>query len=449
MIVLCLLSLLLQTDIAIAGCTGMMCPYDLSNGETCWPAGVGPCEPCEYKKYNCLSARNNTGECMSAEDYKKNCILPSPGLTSQAHAEINITLLTDAAKELGAVCLDGSPAAYYHQPGTGEGANKWYVHHQGGGWCESLDDCLSRSKGQLGSSKSYPKTVNGLGGGYFDSNCDSNPLMCTWNKVMMRYCDGASFSGDNETVQTYKGVDLHWRGSRIRKAIVADLLTKGLDKATDLVVSGCSAGGLATYLHTDQWCDAVPHAKCVGLPDSGFFLDYQDPTEQCMPAQSSLPGGLGNTIPGNYHCGLKWTYEIQNATSGINQDCIDAHPEDLRWKCMFAEHSAEHIRHPVFAMQSEYDSWQTGHVLKGGKPVQTLGNNITSRIQSMLMAHNKESGAFLDSCHHHCGAWNSIKIDGDLVSVAIQKWYNGIGQPNNKKLWNQNKPYPCNDCCKP
>jgi hypothetical protein len=40
---------------------------------------------------------------------------------------------------------------------------------------------------------------------------------------------------------------------------------------------------------------------------------------------------------------------------------------------MFAEHSAEHIKHPVFAMQSEYDSWQTGHVLKGSQPVQTMG----------------------------------------------------------------------------
>ena len=38
--------------------------------------------------------------------------------------------------------------------------------------------------------------------------------------------------------------------------------------------------------------------------------------------------------------------------------------------CRFAEHSAEHIKNPVFAMQSEYDSWQTGHVLKGAQPVQ-------------------------------------------------------------------------------
>lgn len=108
---------------------------------------------------------------------------------------------------------------------------------------------------------------------------------------------------------------------------------------------------------------------------------------------------LGNTVPGDYHCGLKWTYTVQNATAGINKDCVAAHEAtgDV-WKCMFAEHSAEHIKHPVFAMQSQYDSWQTGHVLKNApRDTQTLGNNITSRIQSMLMANNNESGAFLDS----------------------------------------------------
>ena len=53
----------------------------------------------------------------------------------------------------------------------------------------------------------------------------------------------------------------------------------GLANATDVVISGCSAGGLATYLHTDQWCDLLhgqarlekrAPAKCVGMPDSGL-----------------------------------------------------------------------------------------------------------------------------------------------------------------------------------
>ena len=40
----------------------------------------------------------------------------------------------------------------------------------------------------------------------------------------------------------------------------------------------------------------------------------------------------------------------------------------------------------------------------------------------------------VDSCHHHCGAWNTIRIDGDLVSVAMQKWYEGIGIAGSKKV---------------
>jgi hypothetical protein len=276
--------------------------------------------------------------------------------------------------------------------------------------------------------------------------------MYNWNHVKLRYCDGASFSGNNFTETTYKDKQLFFRGKLVREAMAADLFAKGLAKATDLVVSGCSAGGLATFLHTDQWCDALratsPDAKCVGLPDSGFFLDYQDPQVPCTP---DSPGGkLRSTINGDYHCGLKWTFSMQNATAGVHQDCVSAHGGE-EWKCMFAEHASEHIHSPIFAMQSQYDSWQTGNVqgTGGDAKTQELGDNITARLQSMLMARNPESGAFLDSCHHHCGAWNSIRIDGDLISDAMQKWYTTIGVAGSKKLWNQNQAYPCDACCQP
>ena len=44
--------------------------------------------------------------------------------------------------------------------------------------------------------------------------------------------------------------------------------------------------------------------------------------------------------------------------------------------------------------------------------------------------------------------WNMIRIDGDLVSSAIEKWYHGIGVAGSKKTWVQGKPYPCTECCK-
>ena len=55
-------------------------------------------------------------------------------------------------------CLDGSPAVYY----ISEGANRsaFVFHHQGGGWCQTLDECQSRAKGRLGSSRSYPHSMD-------------------------------------------------------------------------------------------------------------------------------------------------------------------------------------------------------------------------------------------------------------------------------------------------
>ena len=250
--------------------------------------------------------------------------------------------LTKLNAATGALCLDGTPGAFYFRAGTGSGKAKWYIHHQGGGWCESLDDCLSRSKGGLGSSASYAATSNQQGG-YFSQDPSVNPMMYNWNMVFMPYCDGGSFSGNNATATEYNGATLHFRGKTIREENLKTLMdTKyggGLGAATDVVISGCSAGGLATYLHADSWCDALPHAKCVALPDSGFFLDYQNPKV------APTPGGdyrALNTVPGDYHRGLQWVYEIQNATAGINEDCVAAHQsgEGDAWTCMFAEHTS-------------------------------------------------------------------------------------------------------------
>lgn len=44
--------------------------------------------------------------------------------------------------------------------------------------------------------------------------------------MYIKYCDGASFSGNNETVTSYNGTySLYFRGHRILNAIIQDLLT--------------------------------------------------------------------------------------------------------------------------------------------------------------------------------------------------------------------------------
>ena len=44
------------------------------------------------------------------------------------------------------------------------------------------------------------------------------------------------------------------------------------------MVSGCSAGGLATFLHCDNWANLIAgngkNTKVACMPDSGLFLDF-------------------------------------------------------------------------------------------------------------------------------------------------------------------------------
>ena len=93
----------------------------------------------------------------------------------------------------GAVCLDGSAPGYYIGEGSGSGARKWILHQGGGGWCNSIVNCLERSKTSLGSSslwRSYEEI-----GGIFSDNATVNGEFHNWNVVYLGYCDGASFSG--------------------------------------------------------------------------------------------------------------------------------------------------------------------------------------------------------------------------------------------------------------
>jgi hypothetical protein len=316
-----------------------------------------------------------------------------------------LVLLEDALKD-GAACLDGSAPAYYVSQGWGSGINKWYVHHEGGGWCYNLDECLQRSTTRLGTSKLAPKSLNFTEmGGYFASNEKVNTLMYNWNKVLFYYCDGGSFSGNNATVTMYKSTKLHFKGFRNLLSYKKDLdFNHGFRKATDVVISGCSAGGLATYLHLDWWRqNIISRTKVIGLPDSGFFLDYDTPA--CEYGQK-----------------MRWVFNQMNSTEGVNQKCISGNKGHAE-NCIFAEHTAPHIVTSYFPMQSVYDSWQLGNIL--GKPaendpkeVNKYGDMTKERFLASVIK-NKVNGGFLDSCKHHCGAWDQIVINGKDINHAF------------------------------
>ena len=330
---------------------------------------------------------------------------------------------------------------------------------QGGGWCLSEKDCLSRSKGDLGTSKQYTKdkTAEEMEGqsGAMVRNSTTNPQMHDWNHVWIKYCDGNSFTGANaSTTKASDGSTLFWRGSLILDAAIESLLANPLSPlsaATDVVVGGGSAGGLATFIHCvrpphlapsipvlsnraprrqDRWAQHFTPSKThyVCLADSGFFLDYDGPPK--------------------YGDGMRWAYQQQNSSAGVQRECL-AHyePSGEGWRCNFAQYTASFAKAPLFARQSTYDAWQSGNILgsKAPGPMNAFGANLTRLIEGSLLR-QKQHAVFLDSCFHHCALWDQIRIDGQLVHQAFWAWYNGSSAE--AKL-EQRKPYPCAECCKP
>lgn len=132
-------------------------------------------------------------------------------------------------------------------------------HHQiaGGGWCYSDSECLSRTTGVLGSSNSYPATLelseeNDMFGAPFEqlnNNASANPPLYAYSKIFLPYGDGTSQVSDLAEPVAVGNSTLYYRGARVLRALIAHLAASELAGATEVVVGGGSAGGLSTYLY--------------------------------------------------------------------------------------------------------------------------------------------------------------------------------------------------------
>ncbi|PIA37850.1 hypothetical protein AQUCO_02900002v1 [Aquilegia coerulea] len=245
---------------------------------------------------------------------------------------IPLTLIQGAAAK-GAVCLDGTLPGYHLHPGYGSGANSWLIQLEGGGWCNSIRNCVYRKTTRRGSSTYMEKKLPFTG--ILSSKAEENPDFFNWNRVKLRYCDGASFSGDGQ----HEASKLNFRGQRIWLAGMEDLMSKGMSRATEALLSGCSAGGLASILHCDEFRELFPattKVKC--LSDAGFFLDAID-----------VSGGrtLRNMFEG--------VVRLQGVQKNLPQICTN-HMDPT--SCFFPQNLIASVKTPLFLLNAAYDAWQ-------------------------------------------------------------------------------------------
>jgi hypothetical protein len=151
-----------------------------------------------------------------------------------------------------AKCLDGSPAAMYLSEGD---PNHILMYFEGGGSCAGVDlsstveTCYQRSKIHMGSSLYFPQENIFEG---ILSNDPSRNVFSNWTKAVFMYCDGAFHQGNAKDPIRYKDSQLYFRGAVNTRAHLKyiDNIFK-FAEAKKVVLSGSSAGGMATFIWTD------------------------------------------------------------------------------------------------------------------------------------------------------------------------------------------------------
>ena len=218
---------------------------------------------------------------------------------------------------------------------------------------------------------------------------------------------------------------LFFRGATNLESTLDFLFDKyELASATQLIVTGGSAGGLSTFLHLDRIAErmraAGSAAKVVGEPVCGFFLDAGNDGSQPLNV--------------TYPLRMKYVYNMQNASGALSRECQAVYGIDS-WKCFMAPHAAKFIKTPWFALQSRTDTWQLGNIAM----IPCTGNPLAcpadqwAQIQAYspqfmdqflaLMQPDSQNGAFLDACLIH-GSTSST-IDGATNAQAFEQWLAG------------------------
>ncbi|XP_044962472.1 pectin acetylesterase 5-like [Hordeum vulgare subsp. vulgare] len=288
--------------------------------------------------------------------------------------------------------------------------------------------------------------------GIFSNDRSQNSDFYNWNKVFVRYCDGASFSGDAE-YEDQDGNKLFFRGLHIWDAVIDELMEKGLANAKQALLAGCSSGGLATLVHCDDFSARFPRKVAVKcFSDAGFFLDKKD-----IDGERFIRSVYNGVV------------QLQNVSKVLPKDCLrKKEPLD----CFFPSELIKSITTPTFILNSGYDSWQIQNVLvpdesSPEKSWLTCKANIRdcdftqmevlhgfrkTLVDDLKLIQNKEEwGLFIDSCFTHCQtpfriSWDSLispRLGNKTIAQAVGDWHFSREQ----RVKQIDCEYPCNPTC--
>lgn len=323
-------------------------------------------------------------------------------------------------KDPRARCLDGSQGGYYIQTSATH-PTRFILHLQGGGECDTQAACHTASLSYLGSSKYFTPTLSL----YLlnADDCTANPDFCDWVHVHVAYCSQDLHSG-LRTTPTPETFNLYFSGAHIVHAVLDDLTARyGLGAATDVILTGDSAGGIATWLHVDALAARLPAARTVAVPVAGFYFyayPYTGPNRTSSVLVDFSPANWPRLIA------------LWNATADAT--CVRALTSSP-WACMLANYSLPYIAAPVFAAEAQtdkvvildHDSIPQQYITQPPELayVTAWSHNMSAAL-SALKSRGAGHGFFSPACFIHTDFHaTSPLINGENFYAVVGRWYFG------------------------
>jgi len=366
-----------------------------------------------------------------------------------------LTMLTDPQ----ARCMDGTLSGYYVHKSRNASQTNWVLSLQGGGECVSAK-CKAKVSGPLGSSKFFPKTKevrlavplqltlpltttplqfwNEKEAHLIDASCTGNPELCDYNLVWLPYCSQDLWTG-NASAKSPAGSTApgyYFSGNKIFGAVL-DALEKdhGMANATQLVLSGESAGGFGVYANVDYLAGRFPKAKVVGAPIAGYEF-YAWPYTGPGHTSSSLADFRASAMAGGAYNKL-WS-------SVLPPGCLATHKEDPG-ACQLPCFSYPYVKAPLFIMEAQSDSvvlmyhdWLPNvakrKVSAPEKAYMAAFAQNQSQCLARAMAPGSKDGVFNPSCLIHTGFQENFTIataSGEKIGylAAFRRWLGAPGRP--------------------
>lgn len=301
--------------------------------------------------------------------------------------ELDAGVWTNVPGPEGTICSNGTPYSFFARPAD-EPSDKLLIHFQGGGACWMGDNCdlTSRPTYDPFVDESDDPTGN-LGIGDFEN--PENPFR-DYNMVYAPYCTGDVHigsgtstyqSGENEVEISHNGY--------VNATSVLDWTFENIETASEVFVTGCSAGSIPSPLYTWWVAQQYPDARIVQLGDaSGSYRN--------------VTGALTDMFE-------TWgTFDI------LGEEFAEIAREDLTFESLYTV-MANLLPEVQFAQyNAAFDSTQTGFIILGGLGQPNTLELLRANHDDIRASLNQDNfAAFTAGGSTHC-----ITVTPDMYKFA-------------------------------